>query len=91
MLATPKTPQGETPSSFAMYFDDKLKQMDARFCRITEKRIMEILFEVEMGTTCVTHTQRQHSISMRPVEALYSNATTTVQGQYSSDIRPAEA
>ena len=91
MLATPKTPQGETPSSFAMYFDDKLQQMDARFCRITEKRIMEILCEVEMGTTCATHTQRQHSISMRPAEALYSNATTTVQGQYSSDIRPAEA
>ena len=30
VLATPDTPQGKTPSSFAMHDDDKLKQMDAR-------------------------------------------------------------
>ena len=52
VLATPKAPQGKTPSSFDMYADDKLKQMDARSRTITEKRIMDILFEVEMGTTC---------------------------------------
>ena len=57
-LATPKAPQDKTPSSFAMYADDELKQMDARSRTITEKRIIDILFEVEMGTTCVTPTQR---------------------------------
>ena len=66
-LATPKVPQCKTPSSFAMYVDDKLKQMDAHSLTITEKRIMDILFEVEMGTTCVVPIQRQHSISMRPL------------------------
>ena len=60
VLATPKAPQGKTPSSFAMYVDDKLKQMDARSRTIIEKRIMDILLEVEMGTTRVTPTQRQH-------------------------------
>ena len=58
--------------------------MDGRSRTITEKRIMNILFEVEMETTCVTRTQRQHSIIMRPAEAQYLNATTPVQGQYSS-------
>ena len=89
-LAAPKAPQGKTPFSFVMNVDDKLKQMDAHSRTITEKRIMDILFEVEMGTTCVTPTQRQYSISMRPAEAQYSNATTPVQGQYSSGMRPAE-
>ena len=83
-LTTPKAPQRKTPSLFAMYVDDKLKQMVACSCTITEKRIMDILFGVEMGTTCVTPTQRQDSISMRPAEAQYSNATTPVQRQYSS-------
>ena len=67
-----------------MYVDDKLKQKDARSRTITEKRIMDILFEVEMGTTCVTPTQTQNSISMSPAEVQYSNATTSFQGQYSS-------
>ena len=83
-LATPKAPQGKTYSFFAVHVDDKLKQMDACSRTITEKRIKDILFEVEMGTTCVTPTQRQHSISMRPAEVQYSNATTPVQGKYSS-------
>ena len=61
---TPKAPQGKTPYSFTMYVDDKLKQKDAHSRTITEKRIMDILFEVEMGTTCVTPTQTQNSISM---------------------------
>ena len=52
VLATPKALQGKTPSSFDMYVDCKLKQMEARSRTITEKRIMDILFEVEMGTTC---------------------------------------
>ena len=81
---TPKAPQGKTPYSFTMYVDDKLKQKDARSRTITEKRIMDILFEVEMGTTCVTPTQTQNSISMSPAEVQYSNATTPFQGQYSS-------
>ena len=60
--------------------------MDARSRTITKKRIIrDILFEVKMGTKCVTPTQRQHSISMAPAEAQYSNAVTPVQGQYSSD------
>ena len=60
--------------------------MDARSRTITKKRIIrDILFEVKMGTKCVTPTQRQHSISMAPAEAQYSNAGTPVQGQYSSD------
>ena len=82
-LATPKALQGKTPSFFAVYVDDKLKQMDARSRTITEKRIMDILFKVEIGTTCVAPTQRQHLISIRPAEAQYSNATTPTQGQYS--------
>ena len=45
---------------------------------------MDILLELEMRTTCVTPTQRQHSISMRSAEAQYSNAATAVQRQYSS-------
>ena len=90
-LATPKAPQGKTPSFFAMYVVDKLKQMDARSRAITGKRIMDILFELEMGTTCLTPTQRQHSISMRPIEAQYSNATTPVRGQNLSGMRSAEA
>ena len=84
VLATPKALQSKTLSSFTMYVDDKLRQMDARSRPITKKRIMDILFEVEMRTTCVTPTQRQYSISMRPAEAQYSNATTSVQGHYSS-------
>ena len=79
-LATPKALQGKTLSSFTMYVEDKLKQMDARSRPITKKRIMDILFEVEMRTTCVTPTQRQYSISMRSAEAQYSNATTPIQG-----------
>ena len=75
---------GKTPYSVAMYVDNELKQMDARSRTITEKRIMDIVFQVEMGTTCGTPTQRQHSSDMRPAEAQYSNATTPVQGQYSS-------
>ena len=63
-LATPKAPQDKTPSSFALYVDDKLKQMEACSHTITEKRIMDIIFKIEMGATCVTPTQRQHSISM---------------------------
>ena len=60
--------------------------MNARSRTITKKRIIrDILFEVKMGTKCVTPTQRQHSISMAPAEAQYSNAATPVQGQYSSD------
>ena len=90
-LATPKGLQGKTHSSFGMYVDNKLKQMDARSRAITEKRIIDILFEVEMGTTCVASTQRQHLISMRPAEAQYSNAATPVQGQYSSAMRLVEA
>ena len=90
-LETPKAPQGNTPSSFAIYVNNKLKQMDARSHAITEKRIMDTLFEAKMGTTCVISTQRQSSISMRPAEAQYSNAATPVHGQYSSGIRPAEA
>ena len=82
-LATPKRPQGKTPSSFAMCVD-KLKLIDACSCTITEKRIMDILFEVEIGTTYVTPFQRQHSISMRCAEAQYLNVTTPVQGQYLS-------
>ena len=58
---------------------------------IIKKRIMDILFEVEMGTMCVRPTQRQHSISMRPTAAQYLNAAKPVQGQYSSGMRPAEA
>ena len=85
-LATRKAPQGKTHSSFAVFVDDRRKQMDARSRTITEKRIIrDILFEVKMGTKCVTPTQRQHSISMAPAEAQYSNAATPVQGQYSSD------
>ena len=69
-----------------MFVDDRRKQMDARSRTITKKRIIrDILFEVKMGTKCVTPTQRQHSISMAPAEAQYSNAGTPVQGQYSSD------
>ena len=83
VLATPKALQGKTLSFFAVHVDDKLKQMDARSRTITEKRIMDILFKVEIGTTCVAPTQRQHSISIRPAEAQYSNATTPAQGQYS--------
>ena len=79
VLATPNAPQGKTPSSFAIYVDDKLKQMDARSRTITEKSVMDILFEVDTGNTCVAPTQRQHSISMRPAEAQYSNATTPVR------------
>ena len=45
---------------------------------------MDILLELEMRTTCVTPTQRQHSISMRSAEAQYSNAATAAQRQYSS-------
>ena len=52
---------------------------------------MDILFEVETGTTCVAPTQRQHLISMRPAEAQYLNATTHVQAHYSSGMRPTEA
>ena len=52
---------------------------------------MDFLFEVEMGTTHVTPTQRQHLISMRRAETQYSNATTPAQGQYSSGVRPPEA
>ena len=37
VLATPKAPQGKTPSSFAMYVDNKLKQMDTRSHTITKK------------------------------------------------------
>ena len=77
-LVTPKTPQGKTPFCFAMYVDDKLKEIDTHFSTITEKKIMDILFEIEMRTTCVTPTQRQQSISMRPGVAQYSNATTPV-------------
>ena len=78
--------KGKTPSSFAMYVNNRLKQMDARSSTITERKMMDILLEVEMGTTCVPPTQRQHSISVRPAEAQYLNATTPVQGQeqYSS-------
>ena len=75
-LVTPKTPQGKTPFCFAKYVDDKLKEIDTHFSTITEKKIMDILFEIEMRTTCVTPTQRQQSISMRPGVAQYSNATT---------------
>ena len=44
-----------------------------------------------MGTTCVILTQRQHSISMRPAGAQYSNTTAPVQGKYLSGMRTAEA
>ena len=83
-LATPKSPQGKPLSSFAMHVENKLDQMDVLSCTITEKRIMYIIFEVEMGTTCVTTTQRQRSISMRPTEAQFLNAATPFQRQYSS-------
>ena len=76
----------KTPSSFAMYVNNRLKQMNARSSTITERKMMNILLEVEMGATCVPPTQRQHSIRVRPAEAQYLNATTPVQGQeqYSS-------
>ena len=45
---------------------------------------MDILLEFVMSTTCVTPTQRQHTIGMRSAEAQYSNAATAVQRQYSS-------
>ena len=50
--------KGKTPSSFAMYVNNRLKQMDARSSTITEKKMMDILLEVEMATTCVPPTQR---------------------------------
>ena len=50
-LAISKAPQDKTPSSFDMYVDGKLKQMDARSRIITVKRIMDILFKIEMETT----------------------------------------
>ena len=56
-FATPKRPEGKTPFSFAMYVDDKLKEIDTHSSTITEKKIMDILFEIEMRTTCVTPTQ----------------------------------
>ena len=61
-----------------MYVDDKLKKMDARSHKITEKSFMDIVFEVEMGTTCVRTTKRQHSISMRPGEVQYLDSTAPV-------------
>ena len=68
-----------------------LKQIDAHYRTITKKRIMDILFEVEIWTTCVTPIQRQYSISMRPAEAQYSHVATPVQRQHSSGIEPAVA
>ena len=56
-------------SSFAMHVDNKRKQIDAWSHKITEKAIMGILFEAEIGTTYVTSAQRQHFISMRSAEA----------------------
>ena len=56
VLATPKAPQGKTPSSFAMYVDNKLKQMDTRSQTITKKWIVGILFEAKMGT--MSHFQK---------------------------------
>ena len=57
--ATPKAPQGKTSSSFAMYVDNKLNQMNGPSRTITEKRLMVISSKVEIETTCVTPTQRQ--------------------------------
>ena len=57
-LAIPKASQEKTPSLFDMYVDGKLKQMNARSHIITEKRIMDILFKVEMETTvCKTYSK----------------------------------
>ena len=90
VLARPKSPQGKPLSSFALQVENKLDQMDVLSCTITEKKIMYIIFEVEMGTTCVTTTQRQHSISMRPTEAQFLNAATPFQLQYSSGTPQAQ-
>ena len=68
-----------------------LKQIDAHSHTITKKRILDILFEVEIGTTCVTPIQRQYSISMRPAEEQYSNIATPAQRQHSSGMELAEA
>ena len=50
-------------SSFAMHVDNKRKQIDAWSHKITEKAIMGILFEAEIGTTYVTSVQGQYSSS----------------------------
>ena len=67
-LATSKAPDGKTPSTFAMYVDDKLKQMDTCSRALTEKRIIDILF-----------VQAQYSNGMPPVQAQYSSGTPQTQ------------
>ena len=79
-LAIPKAVQGKKSSSFAMYVDNKLKQIDARSYKITKKGIIDILFEVQIGTTCVTSAQRQHSISIRSAEALQHLFKSSIRG-----------
>ena len=79
-LATPKAVQGKKPSSFAMHVDNKLKQIDARSYKITKKGIIDILFEVQIGTMCVTSAQRQHSISIRSAEALQHLFKSSIRG-----------
>ena len=85
-LATSKAPDGKTPSTFAMYVDDKLKQMDTRSRTLTEKRIIYILFEAEMETTCVPPVQAQYSSGTPQTQnfwmGLQYTAITNVEGTY---------
>ena len=45
-----KLPQKPQISVFATYVDEKLSQLNKRDRRIAEKRISDILFDIEMGT-----------------------------------------
>ena len=52
---TSKSNHGDSPapkvSSFSLYVDERLRELDPRSRRIAEKRITEILFEAEMQQT----------------------------------------
>ena len=55
--AKPKANESSNPkiSAFALYADEKLSELNKRTRRIAEKRISDVLFDMEMATDVSTY------------------------------------
>ena len=55
-------------SNFALYVDERLNQMSSRSRKLTEKRINDIIFDVEMSEIQLEDSQRPFPASTVPAQ-----------------------
>ena len=90
--AKPKATESSNPkiSAFALYVDEKLSELNKRTRRIAEKRISDVLFDMEMSTDVLTdgefsrpqRTQRNPHVGYNFFSVLYFTSIVIVYNSY---------